>query len=94
VPPELISALQSNAAPRAPSTPERDLRMGVILVACGLAMCGLAYGLWYGLMTVDDTAASIVGGSVAGLGAIPGLVGVAYLLLWATRRKVSQGTAA
>ena len=86
VPPELITALQSNVAPRVASTPERDLRRAVVLIALGLAFCGLGYGLWYGLMSVSEHAAYISGGSVAGFGAIPGLMGVAYLLLWATRR--------
>ncbi len=85
VPPDLITAMQSNIAPRRPSTPESDLRRAVIFIAIGLGLCGLGYGLWYGLMSVDETAARITGGSVAGFGAIPGLVGVAHLLLWASR---------
>lgn len=87
VPPELIAALQSNVAPPTPSTPERDLRRAVILISVGLGLCGLGYGIWYGLMSVSDTGAYISGGSIAGMGAIPGLIGVAYLILWATRRK-------
>jgi hypothetical protein len=71
VPPELLTALQSNIAPRVPTTPERDLRLGVILIACGVGLCGLGYGLWFGLMSVSET----------------GGIGVAYLILWATRRK-------
>jgi hypothetical protein len=91
VPPELIQALQSNIAPRVPSTPERDLRMGIILVATGLGLAALGYGLWYGLMSVNDIAAYVTGGSVAGFGAIPGLVGLGYLVLWATRRSARAG---
>ncbi len=90
VPPELIAALQSNVAPRVASTPERDLRRAVVLIAIGLGFCGLGYGLWFGLMSVDETAAYISGASTAGVGAIPGLVGLAYLLLWATRRSASR----
>ena len=92
VPPELITALQSNIAPRQPTTPESDLRKGIILVAVGLGLCGLGYGLWYGLMSVNDTAAYISGGSIAGAGAIPGLIGVAHLVLWATRRRTTSVT--
>jgi len=87
VPPELIEALQSNVAPKQESTPDRDLRQGLVLVAVGLGFAGLGYGLWYGLMSVSEIAAYISGGSTAGFGAIPGLIGVAYLILWATRRK-------
>jgi hypothetical protein len=88
VPPELISALQTNNAPAGVtlSTPERDLRRALVLIAVGLGLCGLGYGLWYGLMSVSDIAADITGGCVAGAGAIPGLIGVAYLLLWLSRR--------
>src|SRR5271167_2299409 len=54
VPPELISALQSNIAPRRPNTPESDLRKGIVLIAVGLGLVGLGYGLWYGLMSVNE----------------------------------------
>ena len=90
VPPELITALQSNIAPRRPSTPESDLRRAVVLIAVGLGFVGLGYGLWYGLMSANETAAYIAGGCTAGVGAIPGLIGVAHLLLWATRRNVPR----
>lgn len=90
VPPELIAALQSNVAPRVTSTPERDLRRAVVLIAIGLGFCGLGYAIWYGLMSVNEVAAYTSGASTAGVGAIPGLIGLAYLLLWATRRKAPQ----
>jgi hypothetical protein len=92
LPPELILALQSNIAPRRPTTPESDLRRAIILIALGLGLCGLGYGLWYGLMSVNDIAAYVSGGSIAGLGAIPGLVGVGHLVLWATRRGTTTVT--
>lgn len=92
VPPELITALQSGVTPARPWTPERDLRRGLVLVGIGLGTAALGYGLWYGLMAVNDMAAYITGGCVAGAGAIPGLIGVAYLILWATRRNASPPT--
>lgn len=91
VPPELISALQTDGAPpRRMDTPERDLRRAIILIAVGLGMAGLGYGLWYGLMSVNDISAYITGGSVAGSGAIPGMLGVAYFILWLTRRNAPK----
>jgi hypothetical protein len=87
VPPELIEALQSKTPVRPMSTPDRDLRMAVILISVGLGFAGLGYGVWYGLMSVDDTAAYISGGSTAGVGAIPGLIGLGYLVLWFARRR-------
>jgi len=92
VPPELITALQSNIAPRQPTTPESDLRRAIILIAVGLGLCGLGYGLYYGLSSVNDIAAYVTGASVAGSGAIPGLIGVAYLVLWAGRRRSTTVT--
>jgi hypothetical protein len=90
VPPELIEALQRNVAPKVISTPERDLRRGIVLIAVGLGFAGLGYGLWYGLMSVNEIAAYVTGGSTAGAGAIPGFIGVAYLILWATRRNAPK----
>ncbi len=86
VPPELIETLQSRLPERVIPTPERDLRRAIVLIAVGLGLCGLGYALWYGLMSVDDVAAYTTGTAVAGAGAIPGLIGVAYLFLWFTKR--------
>jgi Domain of unknown function (DUF6249) len=90
VPPELIAALQSNVVGRVISTPERDLRRAIILIAVGLGFCAMGYGLWFGLMSVNYTAAYTTGSSVAVVGAIPGLIGLAYLLLWATKRNAPK----
>lgn len=90
LPPELITALQTNLATRTIPTREGDLRRAIVLIGVGLGMAILGYFLWYGLMSVDDTAAYITGACVAGAGAIPGLIGVAYLILWATKPKTSK----
>ncbi len=90
VPPELIEALQSNVVPTQESTPERDLRRGMVFLGTGLGFALLGLGLWYGLMSESETAAWISGGATAGFGAIPGLIGVAYLVLWATRRETPK----
>lgn len=87
LPTELVTALQNSVTARTMPTREGDLRRAIVLIAVGLGLCGLGYGLWYGLMTVDDTAAYVTGGSTAGVGAIPGLIGVAYLILWASKSK-------
>jgi hypothetical protein len=90
VPSELIDALKSGVTPVRPWTPESDLRRGLVLVGVGLGLAGLGYGLWYGLSSVSSIAAYVSGGCVAGAGAIPGLIGVAYLILWATRRNAPR----
>lgn len=89
VPPELIAALQTSAAPPM-DTPDRDLRRAIVLIAVGLGLCCLGYGMYYGLSSVNDIAAYTTGGSIAGAGAIPGLIGVAYLILWLTRRNAPR----
>lgn len=89
VPPELIEALQAGTdrLPQPSSTgPERDLRRAVVLIAVGLGLAGLGYGLWYGLSSTSYVGAYITGGAVAGAGAIPGMIGIAYLVLWLARR--------
>jgi hypothetical protein len=41
-------------------------------------------------MSVDEMSAYISGGCTAGFGAIPGLIGIAYLILWAMKPKTTQ----
>jgi hypothetical protein len=90
VPPELIESLQSKVSERSMPTPERDLRRAIVLIFVGAGLCGLGYAMWYGLMSVDDTGAWITGTSIAGAGAIPGLIGLAYLVLWLTKRNAPK----
>jgi hypothetical protein len=79
VPPDLIEAMQ---APQTPvrSTPERDFRTGVILVAVALAFV-LTGGAIYGAEG-DDEALWVM----TGMGAFPGLIGLAFLAFWLNKR--------
>lgn len=92
VPPELLDALQHGAPVDQParsvvhSTAEKDLRRAIVLICVGVGIALLGYGLYYGISFHDDEAGAITGSIVAGTGAIPGLIGVAYLLLWLARR--------
>ncbi|HUZ13750.1 MAG TPA: hypothetical protein VMU93_12990 [Caulobacteraceae bacterium] len=87
-PPELIEKLTAGGqAPTQSSALNADLRRGVVLVAVGLGLCGLGLGLGWGIGFADQTGGAITGGVVAGAGAIPGLIGVAYLLLWLGSRR-------
>jgi hypothetical protein len=96
VPQELIDALRrGGGTPRTDrvasdlTTPERDLRRALVLIFVALGICMLGGGLYFGLSTVSDIAASIVGGALVGISAIPGFIGIAFLLLWLTRRRSS-----
>lgn len=88
MPPELLATLQGREpdglVPPASTGGDGDLRRGIVLVAVGLGLAGLGWGFDYGL---PDEAGPIVGGIVAGAGAIPGMIGVAYLVLWAFSRR-------
>lgn len=90
VPPELITALQSQIATPKMTTPESDLRRAVILIATGLAFCGVGYGFWYGLMSTSTVGAYVTGGVIAGFGAFPGLIGLGHLFLWFNARKAPK----
>ena len=83
VPPELIDALQGSAE-RVVTVPtrQRDLRRAILFIAVGLGFVGLGAGLDYGISFANDTGGAITGGAVAGFGAIPLFIGLAYLVLW------------
>ena len=85
-PPELIeklTAAESNSSPRF-GAPDRDMRRAVVLMAVGLGLCGLGLGLGWGIGMVSGNAGAgaVVGGIIAGSGAIPGFIGLGYFLLW------------
>lgn len=94
VPPELIEALINDggaAARTAPvSTPERDLRRGMVLVFVGLGCALAGYALYLGIGVFSDDAAWITAESMAAAGAIPGFIGLAYLVLWLVKRNSAK----
>src|SRR5271156_807863 len=97
VPPELIERLTAPAQRQSyggsgggSSAPDADLRRAIILIAVGLGLVGLGAGLFWGFMYVNPIPAGIIGGSTAGAGAIPGFIGLAYLVLWLARRNGRQ----
>jgi hypothetical protein len=90
VPPELIASLTADTPEpetRAPaSSVDRDLRRAIVLMAVGLGLGGLGFGMGFGLSFASGTAGAIVGGIIAGCGAIPGFIGLAYLILFLAGR--------
>ena len=85
-PPELIEKLTAETS----SSPgglqgagaDRDLRRAIVLMAVGLGLVGLGAGLGWGISLASDIGGAITGGVIAGVGAIPGFIGLAYLVLW------------
>jgi hypothetical protein len=92
VPPELIEKLtRSSTRPSSmDSGSDADLRRAVVLIAVGLGLVALGAGLGYGISMGSAEGGAITGGIVAGSGAIPGFIGLAYLVLWLTRRNSPQ----
>ena len=76
MPPEMIDALTKEAKSRIPSA-ARDLRVGVILLAVsiGIALLGYAFSFVGGI----EEAKAVY--PIVGMGAIPGAVGVAFIIL-------------
>jgi hypothetical protein len=94
VPPELIASLTSESADRAdPAAPyrgsgaDRDLRRAVVLIAVGLGLGALGLLLGAGIGIASEIGGAITGGVIAGAGAIPAFIGLAYLLLYLAGRK-------
>ena len=76
MPPEMIDALTKEAKARIPSA-TRDLRVGVILLAVsiGIALFGYAFSFVDGFEEAKAVA------PIMGMGAIPGAIGVAFIIL-------------
>lgn len=91
VPPELIEALISDNKPSRLPTPDRDFRRGLVLVFIGLGFALGGYALYLGISVFNEDAAWITGECVAAVGAIPGFIGLAYLVLWLAKRNSAQG---
>ena len=94
VPPELIASLTSEPAePADPAAPyrgsgaDRDLRRAVVLIAVGLGLGALGLLLGAGIGIASRIGGAITGGVIAGTGAIPAFIGLAYLLLYLAGRK-------
>jgi hypothetical protein len=90
-PPELIEKLAAaGASASVPNSPDYDLRRAVILICVGVGLVLLGLGLGFGISQADAEGGWITGASVAGAGAIPGLIGVGHLFLWITRRNAPK----
>jgi hypothetical protein len=92
-PPELIEKLTDDgwSPARVRGGADADLRRAVVLIAVGLGLAGLGLGLGWGISLASDVGGAITGGVIAGVGAIPGFIGVAYLLLWMIGRRAPAG---
>jgi hypothetical protein len=87
-PPELIEKLTGDGqyASAPTTTAENDLRRAVVLIAVGIGLALLGLALGYGIGMGSEEGGWITGGAIAGAGAIPGMIGLAYLFLWLGKR--------
>ena len=89
VPPEILASLtkdEQEPQPSSATSTDRDLRRAIVLIAVGLGIAGLGLGIGWGISMASDIGGAITGGVIAGVGAIPGFIGVAYLILWLVGR--------
>ena len=87
LPPELVTALSApEPQPRrgGGGGQSPDLRRAIVLIAVGLGIAGLGAGMGWGIGFSSPEGGAVVGGIIAGVGAIPGFIGLAFLVLWFT----------
>jgi uncharacterized BrkB/YihY/UPF0761 family membrane protein len=68
--------------------PDRDLRRGVILLGVGLGFVAIGLAFYGGLYYVGGASETFA--SFAALGAIPGFIGLAYIVLWSFTRRTTK----
>ena len=62
-------------------SPQRDFRMGVLLIATGAAIVTIGFCVFLAIYSEGGAAAVAVGVSIAAAGAIPGCIGAALVIL-------------
>jgi hypothetical protein len=70
-------------------TPQRDFRMGVLLIACGAAIATIGLCVFIAV-TSEGGPAVAVGVSIAAAGAIPGCIGAALVILSRSEKRVVE----
>jgi hypothetical protein len=68
--------------------PDRDLRRGVILLGVGLGFVAIGLAFYAGLYYVGGASETFA--TFAAIGAIPGFIGLAHIVLWSFTRKTTR----
>jgi len=76
--PEMLKALPGGG--HMFPTPQRDFRLGVLLIACGAAIAAIGLCVFIAV-TSEGGPALAIGVSIAAAGAIPACIGVALVIL-------------
>ena len=85
--PEMVRALPGGG--HMFPTPQRDFRLGVLLVACGAAIATIGLCVFVAV-TAEGGPAVAVGVSIAAAGAIPGCIGAALVILSRNDKRVVE----
>ncbi|HEY9218199.1 MAG TPA: DUF6249 domain-containing protein [Phenylobacterium sp.] len=84
IPPEVVAAISTPAKEARVASrvhPDQDLRQGIVWLAVGFGIAMMGY--FIGFNEPDATAPML------GVAAIPGFIGLAFILLWFAGRKKS-----
>lgn len=90
LPPELVASLTAETETQTARGADADLRRAIVLMAVGVGLASLGGLLGWGISMASPIGGAITGGVIAGCGAIPGFIGVAFLILWAVGRSHAQ----
>lgn len=85
--PEMLKALPGGG--HLFPTPQRDFRRGVLLIACGAAIVTIGLCIFAVVASMDGPAVA-VGVSIAAVGAIPGCIGAALVILSRNDKRVVE----
>jgi len=83
VPVELLDALTRGLSTKSGlTTPQQDFRRGIFLLAIALGLGLIGVGAFFGVNSMEGAQGALPTGIIiASLGAIPGCVGIAYIVL-------------
>jgi len=85
--PEMVKALPGGG--HMFPTPQRDFRLGVLLIACGAAIAAIGLCVFIAV-TSEGGPAVAVGVSIAAAGAIPACIGAALVILSRSEKRVVE----
>jgi hypothetical protein len=77
---DLVQTLMGPFGPARPSR-ERDLRIGALMLATAVGIVLIGLAIYGGAFGASDHERQAVGAGIGSIGAIPGCIGVAFILL-------------
>ena len=92
LPPELVASLSTENERPVSRGADSDMRRAVVLIAVGLGLAMFGALLGWGISFASPIGGAITGGIIAGCGAIPGFIGLAFLILWLLGRQARPST--